>query len=55
MAYVEYRLAPFVESGDVSEFLSEWKRSGWAPDGEPVQGRDLSGRTALMFTMRRER
>ena len=56
MAYVEYRLAPFAAGReDVVEFLSEWKAGGWCPDGPPVHGRDLSGRAALMYTMRRVR
>jgi hypothetical protein len=54
MAYVEYRLAPF-DGGDESQFLLEWKRGGWAPDGPPVPGRDLTGQAALLFTMRRVR
>jgi hypothetical protein len=56
MAYVEYRLAPFTAGrDDVDDFLSEWKEGGWRPDGPAVQGRDLSGHAALMYTMRRQR
>jgi hypothetical protein len=54
MAWVEYRMAPFAGE-DENAFLSEWSSGGWAPDGPPVAGRDIEGRSALMYTMRRTR
>jgi hypothetical protein len=53
MAWVEYRIAPLAEGGDVLEFLAEWDEHGWHPDGPPVAGRDMQGQEALMYTMRR--